>query len=257
MTTKPKPVPEGFHTITPYLHVEGAAKLIDFMKEAFAAQEIGRVPRPDGTVIHAEIKIGDSMIEMGDAPSQPAAIHLYVEDADAVYERALRAGAVSLNGPTDQPYGDREAAVRDPFGNNWYIATHKLTGKPIPEGLRTITPYLQLHGAAKLIDFLTRAFDAEVAGRYDAPDGTIAHAKIKVGDSMVEMGEAHGELGPMTGAIHLYVNDTDAVFRSAIEAGAASLFEPRDEPYGDRVGGVTDPAGNTWYIATHIKDVTM
>lgn len=263
MTTSAKPtgqkfMPKGFHSITPYLQVEGAAKLIEFVKQAFEAEELGRVPLPDGTIMHAEVRIGDSMVEMADAGGQvkptPIAMHLYVTDADAVYNRALQAGATSLGEPQDQFYGDREAAVRDPLGNNWYIATHK-GDSFIPEGLRSVTPYLHPQGAAKLIDFLESAFGAEVTGRYDSPDGTIAHAKVRIGDSIIEMGEAHGEFQPMLAAIHLYVNDPDTVYKSAIQAGAASLFEPRDEPYGDRIGGVTDPFGNYWYIAKHLKDV--
>lgn len=246
--------PEGFHSITPYLQVEGAARLIDFVKEAFGAEEILKVPLPDATIMHAQVRIGDSMLEMADAGGEfkptPTAIHLYVTDADAVYKRALDAGASSISEPVDQFYGDREAAVRDPLGNNWYIATHK-GASFIPEGLRSLTPYLHPHGASKLIDFLKEAFGAQVTGRHDSADGTIAHATVRIGDSMIEMGEAHGQFQPMPASIHLYVSDVDATYASAVRAGGASMFAPRDEPYGDRVGGVTDPFGNVWYIATH------
>jgi uncharacterized glyoxalase superfamily protein PhnB len=249
-------MPEGFHSITPYLQVEGAANLIEFVKQAFDAEEIVRVPLPDGSIMHAEVKIGDSMVEMADAGGQfkptPTAIHLYVPDADAVYRRSLQAGAISIGEPRDQFYGDREAGVRDPLGNNWYIATHQ-GATFIPEGLRSVTPCLHPHGAASLIDFLKNAFGAAVADRYESPDGTIAHAKIRIGDSIIEMGEAHGEFQPMPTAIHLYVSDPDEVFKNAIEAGAVTLFEPRDEPYGDRVGGVIDPFDNYWYIAKQVK----
>jgi PhnB protein len=110
-----------------YLQVEGAAKLIDFVKQAFDARELGRVPAPDGNIMHAEVKIGDSMLEMADAggkyPLRTAPIHLYVRDVDAVYQRALETGAISISAPQDQFYGDRDSGVRDPFGNHWYIAT--------------------------------------------------------------------------------------------------------------------------------------
>jgi PhnB protein len=251
------PIPKGFSSITPYLQVENARTLIDFVKRAFDAEEVGLYADPAGGVMHAEFRIGNSMIELADAGGQykamPGAMHLYVEDVDATYARAVEAGGISLHAVTDQPYGDREASVQDPVGNHWYIATHKLTGKPIPEGLRSITPYLHPQGADKMLDFLTRAFGAEDAGSHRAPDGTIAHAKVKIGDAIIEMGEAHGQWGPMPTAIHLYVPDSDAVYRKALEAGATSFFEPRDEPYGDRVGGVTDPFENVWYIATHKK----
>ena len=122
------PIRKGFRTVTPYLVVEGAARLMDFIKAAFGAVEKFRAPGPEGRLMHAEALIGDSMIEMADANPQygpmPAAIHLYVENVDAVYQRALDAGAKSISAPVDQPYGDRSGGVVDPFGNRWFIATH-------------------------------------------------------------------------------------------------------------------------------------
>lgn len=124
-----KPIPEGYHTVTPYLVVEGAAKLIDFLKQAFDAEETFRMPMPDGSIMHAEVKIGDSMVMMGEASEKwkamPCAIYLYVNDADAVYKRALKAVATSTMEPSDQFYGDRQGGVKDPSGNTWWIATHK------------------------------------------------------------------------------------------------------------------------------------
>ena len=121
--------PDGYQSVIPYLHVNGAAKLIAFMKEVFDAQEIAVYPRPDGTVGHAALRIGDSVIELAEAgPEWPAmlcALQVYVPDADAAYHRALKAGASSLIAPADQFYGDRTASVRDSCGNNWYIATQK------------------------------------------------------------------------------------------------------------------------------------
>jgi len=126
MTKNTNPVPEGFHTVTPYLVVPGVPKLIDFLKQSFDAQEIQRHPRPDGTIQHAEVRIGDSIIMMGEPDgshkNMPAMILLYVADPDALYQRALRAGATSLREPTDQPYGDRIGGVEDPTGNQWWVA---------------------------------------------------------------------------------------------------------------------------------------
>lgn len=123
-----KPIPEDYHTVTPYLVVQKAAQLIDFLKQAFEAEELHRMARPDGTIMHAEIKIGDSRVMIGEAQgeftSMPAMLHLYVEDADAVYRQALQAGAMSLREPEDQFYGDRIGGVRDSFGNQWWMATH-------------------------------------------------------------------------------------------------------------------------------------
>jgi PhnB protein len=123
-----KPIPEGYRTVTPYLVVEGAGNVLEFMKQAFGAEEKFRMETPSGSIGHAEAKIGDSIVMMGDADSEhaamPAMIHLYVEDCDATYERALAAGATSEREPADQFYGDRSAGVRDQAGNLWWIATH-------------------------------------------------------------------------------------------------------------------------------------
>ena len=123
-----KPIPDGYHSITPFLIVPGAAKLLDFLQQAFEAQELHRMPRPDGTIMHAEVRIGDSRVmmgePMGDAQPTFGSLYLYVHDVDAVYKRALQAGATSTSEPADQFYGDRAAKVKDPFGYNWHIHTH-------------------------------------------------------------------------------------------------------------------------------------
>ncbi len=120
-------IPEGYHTVTPYLMVRGAAGLIDFVKIALDAQERQRMPGPDGTIGHAEVMIGDSVVMLADAPDEPrpSTLHLYVEDADGTYERALAAGAPSEREPQDEFYGDRMAGVRDAYGNTWWFATHR------------------------------------------------------------------------------------------------------------------------------------
>jgi len=124
-----KPIPDGYHTITPYLIAEGVPKLIDFLKQAFGATETFRMAQPDGTVRHAEVRVGDSNIMMGEAcadfKAMPCSIHLYVPDSDAVYKRAIQAGATSIMEVADQFYGDRSGGVRDPSGNSWWISTRK------------------------------------------------------------------------------------------------------------------------------------
>lgn len=117
-------VPEGYNTATPYLGVQGAARLIDFMKEVFGAEEMLRMPMPDGSVGHAELKVGGSVIMTGDAGEFRPMVYLYVADVDAAYQRALEAGATSMREPADQFYGDRNAQVKDPLGNVWFFATH-------------------------------------------------------------------------------------------------------------------------------------
>ena len=132
-----KPIPDGFHTITPHITVKGAAKAIDFYKKAFGAEELGRHAMPDGTVMHATLRIGDSMLMLNDEFPQMGAkgpqtlggsavtLSLYVQDADKSWDRAVKAGAKVKFAITDQFWGDRYGIVSDPFGHDWAIATHK------------------------------------------------------------------------------------------------------------------------------------
>lgn len=121
-------VPEGLHSVIPYLVVENSNRLIEFLKGTFGAEEKERHLRPDGSVMHAEVKIGDSVIMMGDANEQwkprPVSLYVYVPDTNTTYRRALDLGATSLMEPADQFYGDRNAGVTDPLGNIWWIGTH-------------------------------------------------------------------------------------------------------------------------------------
>ena len=122
-----KAIPAGYHTVTPFLVVKGAAKMIDFIKQAFGAEEVMRMPMPSGEIMHAEIKIGDSMVMLTDAMNQAptsSSTFLYVNDVDGVYKRALKAGAKSISEPANMFWGDRFAQVGDSFGNRWSIATH-------------------------------------------------------------------------------------------------------------------------------------
>jgi len=122
-----KAIPEGYHSVTPSLSVQGAAKLIDFLKEGFGAQEAFRMPAPNGEIMHAEVKIGDSIVMLNDLMGQSpttSSLFLYVTDVDQVYQRALKAGGTSLSAPANMFWGDRMAQVKDSFGNQWSIATH-------------------------------------------------------------------------------------------------------------------------------------
>jgi len=125
-----KPVPDGYHTVTPYLTVRGAPKVIEFLKQAFGAEFThGPTKRPDGTIMHAEVKIGDSRVMIGEesemAKATASSLYLYVPNVDSVYQQAVRAGGNSIMEPTDMFYGDRSGSVKDPSGNTWFIATHK------------------------------------------------------------------------------------------------------------------------------------
>jgi len=260
-TTATSPIPKGFHTITPYLVAQEAQGLIDFLKQTFGAEEKFRAIDSAGG-LHTEILLGDSMLMLGGGgpelawrgESRPMAFHVYLEDTDAVYQRALAAGAVSIQPPADQAYGERSASVTDPSGNNWYIATAK-GDRYIPEGLYTVSPYLHPLRAEPVISFLKRAFGAEELEKYASPDGVIHHAQIRIGDSVLEMGEAHGPYQPMPSMFQLYVPDVDAMYLRAMNAGAISISEPADQPYGTRSGGVRDAFGNQWFIATQIREM--
>ncbi len=131
-----KPIPDGYHSVQPYLVLKNCAEAIAFYTKAFGAKEKLRMPDPQGRISHAEIEIGDSTIMMADEAPQmdalsvehfggsPISLLIYTENCDAIYGQALAAGATSLREPADQPYGDRMSGVKDPFGYRWWIATH-------------------------------------------------------------------------------------------------------------------------------------
>jgi PhnB protein len=254
-----RPIPEGFHTLTQYLSVNGATRLIDFFKEAFGAVEDFRVNRPGGqSIMHAQMRIGDSMLELADASEEFGARLLgnilHVDDADAVYQRALKAGATSLFVPTEQPWGDREAGVKDPAGNHWRITAIRKTGHRT-EDTRAIVPYLNLVGAADFVEFTKRAFGAQEAFMLKSPDGKVVHARLRIGDSILALGEASDKPAVIPGALHMYVTNVDAVYAAAVREGIQVLRPLRDEPYGDRAAVLEDAFGNWWFPSTHIKDV--
>lgn len=132
-----QPIPDGQHSITPYLGIKDTARAIDFYKAAFGATEMFRLDAPDGRIGHAELKIGDSSLMLADPCDQAGGLtssqslqgsaiglHLYVEDVDATFAQALKAGATQVNAVQNQFYGDRSGTLKDPFGNLWFVATH-------------------------------------------------------------------------------------------------------------------------------------
>jgi uncharacterized glyoxalase superfamily protein PhnB len=123
-----KPVPDTYHTVTPYLVVKGAAQLVDFITRAFGAREVHMMKGPNGEVRHGDFTVGDSHVMLGEAsgpwPSQPCSLYVYLPDCDATYKQAVAAGGTSVQEPKTQFYGDRHGAVKDSCGNTWWIATH-------------------------------------------------------------------------------------------------------------------------------------
>jgi PhnB protein len=257
-----EPVPRGFRMVTPYLVAEDGLALLEFAKQGLGAEELMRAVMPTG--VHGEVRIGDTRLMMGGGIAgkkfpgtlQPNALHVYVKDADAVTQQAVAAGATLIDELRDQEYGERSSTVKDPAGNYWYIATAKGESH-VPKGLHSVNPYLHPRRAEPLINFLKRAFEAQEVAKYASPDGVVHHAVVRIGDSVLEMGEAHGKYEPMNAMFYLYVPNMEAVYRQALAAGATSFQEPTDQPYGDRNAGVQDAFGNKWYVATHVKDVAQ
>lgn len=246
----------NFVNIAPAFFVKNAPRFIDFLVGAFSGDERVRVPRPDGSIMYAEVGIGNSVIEVAEAnqeyPQHSMATHLYVPDANDTYAHALAAGATPVYAPTDDhPSGDRWGEAKDPFGNTWYIATRK--GQvPGPEGFLTVQPYLHVRDAHEMIPFIEAAFGAQATGLHKSPSGKVLHATIEIFGATFEIDEAEGELQPTPSYLHVYVPDTDDLYAQALAAGAKGLKPPFTAPYGDRTASITDPFGNTWFLATYI-----
>lgn len=128
-----------------------------------------------------------------------------------------------------------------------------MTGKHAPKGYQTVTPYFTVNDADMMITFLTKAFDAVELQRDTNEGGAVTHAEVRIGDTIVEISNSSAKFPPRTNTLHLFVPDTDACCERALAAGATIIYEPVDMPYGERSGGVEDPFGNHWYIASFTK----
>ncbi len=256
---RPEWIPEGYRTVTPYLVVADAPDVIEFTKSVFGAEEQMRSIGSAGGV-HAEVRIGDSRVMIGGGAPElswrgepmPSALHVYVPDVDAAFARAVAAGAAADHEPREMEYGERGCGVVDRGGNRWYIATAH-GASYTPAGLHSVNAYLHPLRADPVLAFLVRAFGATSVERFASADGVVRHAKAQVGDSVIEMGEAHGPYRPLPTMFYVYVPDVDAAYGRAIDAGGTSVAPPADQPYGARQAGVRDPFGNLWYLASLIR----
>jgi PhnB protein len=246
----------GFRTITPFLIHSKAPELVEFVKTTFRAEELKRDTGGAVYGFYSEVRIGDSVIMIaGGAAAEhgnlPSALHVYVDDCDAAYRRALEAGAVTLAGamgePADRPYGERSAFVQDACGNYWYIAT-QLASTPPAEGLGSVLPYAHPARARAYIDFLKRAFGGQEMAVYEHA-GRVAHAAVRIGDAVLELGEPEDRTGIPLNGFFLSVEDVDASYERALAAGATSVRPPDDIPYGSRSAIVRDPEGYLWWPA--------
>ena len=250
----------GFRSITPFIIHANAPELVEFLKTTFRAEELKRNTAGEAYGFYSEVRIGDTVIMIGGGTAAsrgnlPSALHVYVDDCDAAYRRAIEAGATTLMGamgePADRPYGERSAFVQDAFGNYWYIAT-RLASAPAPAVDRgSVLAHVHPGGARKYIDFLKSAFDAEELMAVEH-SGRVPHAEVRVGDAVLEMGEPDDRTGIPTNGFFLFVDDVDAAYQRALAAGATAVRPPDNIPYGLRSGIVRDPEGYLWWPARWI-----
>ena len=236
---------DGFTTITPYLHARDTG-LTAFLKQVFGAVETETTTTPNG--VHRELRVGDSMLMVGEGGPQsvvqvrPSAYHVYVEDVDGTFARALAAGGTSMGAPADCPYGERSGYVQDPFGNYWYIA-RSLGASAVPEGLRTVTPYLHPQGAPAYIEFLKGAFGAIEEARHLDPGGRVMHAQVRIGNAVLELASPIRPLRCRRRSISTWttpMRSTPAPWPRARRRSG----RPPDQSYGRRVGSVSDATGH-------------
>jgi PhnB protein len=253
-------IPEGFRSLTQYLILDKATDFLKFIESAFGATEKFQMRDSDGVIRHAEAQLGESVIEFAEAggpwKAMPAGLHYYVKNSDEIYEQALKAGGTSLYEPANRDYGDREAGVRDPSGNFWFISTHTAGKSFKPVTLQDLNSYFNVKDAARFLDFLEKTFRAEAVEKHTGKDGSIMHAKVRIGDTVVELSEGRPPWGPRAVSHHYYVENCDQVFAQGLANGCKELQPMADQFYGDRSGSLLDAWGNHWYIATHQEDLT-
>jgi len=255
--------------VYPYLVVRGAAAAIEFYREVFAAEEILRMEDPDGRRIgHAELTLGPITIMLADEYPElgilsPAAfggtgvtLHLHVDDADALAERALRAGATMVREPADYDHGERQCRVRDPFGHEWLLgheigraAVGDAPPGPPKAGAPNVFPGLRYRDEHAAMDWLARAFGFERHALFTDDDGVVVHAEMRLGPGIVMLGAApECEEGFN---VYVYVEDVDAHHARARAAGAEIVRPLANTGYGTREYGARDLDGHYWYFGTY------
>jgi PhnB protein len=247
----PAKAPAGFKTIVPILRIPAFDPLVRFIEQAFGGSREYFTETPGGG-FHGWVRIGDSALMAGGPidPAVPLTFHVHIDGVDDVYKRALQAGAVSMMEPQNTPYGEYFAAVTDPLGNAWYIGERATSEIRHPD-MGTVTPYLHVDGAAKFIEFMKQAFAAELIERHDQPGRGVAHAKMRLGDSVFELSDPSPMVSSNKSAFYLYVNNVDAVYQQALAAGCTTVYPPAVQHYGDYSAGVQDPFGNLWFPSQH------
>jgi len=249
MPTSTTTASAAIHTVTPFIYVPDGDGLIEFMKHTFDAEEVNRHPHRPGGGFVATVKIGDTgLIVMADESARGqeslTALHVYVKDCDAVYQRSLNAGATSIGEPRDTTYGERAGFVQDPAGNHWYIATH-LGPAPALESVWTVTPFVHHLNVRKYIEFLEKAMGAVQLALHEH-SGRVVYAAVRIGDAVLEMGERESQL---KSSLYMLVDDVDAAHDRALAAGAISIAPPADQPVGLRMAVLQDPFGYKWIAA--------
>lgn len=182
---------------------------------------------------------------------------LEVDDVESVYADLKEKGAHFRNEIVTGK-GGKQVLLEDPSGNpiELFESTRDTDIQPIPEGYHTITPFILVNGANELIEFIKEAFNGVVTYMMKLDEGVVRHSTVKIGDSLVMVADGSRRNESVSAMLHLFVEDVDAVYKQALEAGGTSIRKPKDEFYGDRTAGIEDNWGNQWWIATHIEDVS-